>query len=57
MKQDLLAGFERVVFIGTDQKAWQKVRRVLDDARLLIPSRVRVVLRDRFSEDDLHFAA
>lgn len=53
LKQDLLAGFQRVIFVATNQRAFEKVTRVLEEAKLLIPSRVRVVLRDRFSDNGL----
>ena len=46
VKQDLLAGFKRVLVVATDEAALGKVERQLATAGLLIPRRVDLVLRD-----------
>ena len=47
VRQDLLARFDRVIVVATDEKAMGKVERQLAKKGLLgIPSRVNVVLRD-----------
>lgn len=53
VKQDLLAGYDRVVVVGTNKHALKKVDAELARAGLTIPSRVRLVLRDRFDRADL----
>jgi len=47
VKQNLLAGIERVVVIATDQAALAKVERQLARANLIIPGRVEINLRDQ----------
>lgn len=50
VKQDLLSGFGRVIIVATDEAAFGKVEQQLGRAGLIIPRRVRVVLRDDYLE-------
>lgn len=43
----LRSGFERVIVVATDNEALSKVERELADARLIVPGRVRIVLREK----------
>lgn len=49
VKQDLLSGFSNVKVVATDETALRKVEKQLARAGLLIPARVELVLRTRFS--------
>ena len=46
VKQDLLAAFDRVIVVATDESALRKVEEQLAQAGLIIPTRVEIVLRD-----------
>ena len=46
VRQNLRAGFNRVIVVATDEVALQKVERQLAKAGLIIPGRVTVMLRD-----------
>ena len=46
VKQDLLAGFDRVIVVATDESALAKIERQLAYHGLLIPRRVVISLRD-----------
>lgn len=46
VKQNLLSGFSKVLVVVTDKTALKKVEGQLAKAGLIIPKRVRVVLRD-----------
>ncbi len=46
VRQDLLAGFGKVLVVATDDSALRKVERQLAQAGLTIPGRIEVVLRD-----------
>lgn len=54
IKQNLLVGYQRILIIATNEKALDKISKLLDKERLNIPSRIRVILRDRFTEDDFN---
>ncbi len=46
VKRDLLSGVQEVIVVATDAGALQKVERALARAGLILPGRLRVVLRD-----------
>ena len=50
-KQDLLAGFQRVVVVATDERALQKVEPWLALVGLIIPNRVQIVLGEAFARN------
>ncbi len=54
IKQDLAAKYERILVIATNEKAKNKIERILADSVLLIQSRIRVILRDKFKADDFY---
>ena len=49
VKQDLLAGFKKILVVATDEVALQKVEGQLAKEGLIIPERIEVVLRDGLS--------
>ncbi len=50
VKQNLLSKFNKVLVVATDERALKKVEEELAKARLLIPRRVNIVLRDEMKE-------
>ena len=50
VRQDLLSGFNMILVVATDEAALRKIEQQLAKAGLLIPSRVKVVLRDEGQE-------
>ncbi|MCZ6653622.1 MAG: DUF87 domain-containing protein [Planctomycetota bacterium] len=50
VKQNILSKFCKVLVVATDEQALEKVEKELAKARLLIPSRVKIVLRDEMKE-------
>ncbi|MCQ3921638.1 MAG: hypothetical protein DPW13_11880 [Planctomycetes bacterium] len=50
VRQDLREGFERVLVVATDEKAFDRVSRQLARAGLLIPSRVEVIEAKNWKE-------
>lgn len=47
VKNCLLSGFEKVIVVATDESALRRVDRELARARLVVPGRIEIVLRDR----------
>lgn len=47
VRSDLRSGFEQIIIVATDDRAFAKVERDLAQAGLLIPTRIRLVQRDR----------
>jgi hypothetical protein len=46
LKQNLLAGYTKVVIVATNRKAYEKIELQLAGQKLLIPSRIELVLRN-----------
>ena len=46
VRQDLLAGFGRVLVVATNEMAFRQIERQLAKAGLVLPGRVALVLRD-----------
>ena len=50
VKQNLLSKFNKVLVVATDEQALRKVEKELARARLLIPSKVKIVVRDEMKD-------
>lgn len=47
VKEDLLAGFTKVIVVATDQRAFDRLEEQLAAAGLILPGRIELVLRDQ----------
>ena len=48
IRQDLAAGYDKIVVVATDKPAFVKIEKQLAQTGFLIPNRVELVLRDEF---------
>jgi len=48
LRQDLAAGYDKIILVATDKPAFEKVEKQLAQTGFLIPSRVELILRDEF---------
>ena len=46
VRQNLLQRYSRVIVVATDEAAYRQIERQLSRARLILPSRIKLVLRD-----------
>jgi hypothetical protein len=53
VREDLAAGYTKVIVVATDEQALEKAHSTIEQARLALPKRVRLVLRDKLSHEDL----
>ena len=49
VRQDLLSNYDKILIVATDERALKKVEQKLARAGLVIPNRIEVILRDRFT--------
>lgn len=51
IRQNLLAKYDEIVVIATDKSAYDRIEKDLASANLLIPQRIKMILRDDFTFD------
>ena len=49
IRQNLAAKYDRIIVVATDKTAFEKIEKMLAQESLLIPGRVELVLKERFT--------